>query len=122
MAQNRIEKTVVPITQVLQSTPQPGRFKRRVLSVVRNVPPGRVTTYSSVAALAGHPNAWRAVGTILKNCRTTSVPCHRVVNSNGRVGKYSDPLIKRELLRSEGIHVANDRIRNFDQIRWPDLP
>ncbi len=93
-----------------------------MLSVVRNVPPGRVTTYSSVAALAGHPNAWRAVGTILKNCRTTGVPCHRVVNSNGRVGKYSDPLVKRELLRSEGIHVANDRIRNFDQIRWPDLP
>ena len=94
-----------------------------MLSAVKKVPPGRVTTYSSVAAaLADHPNAWRAVGTILRNCRLTSVPCHRVVNSDGRVGRYSDPLVKRDLLRSEGVHVAKDRIKNFDQLRWPDLP
>jgi len=107
---------------VFESAPQPGTFKGRVLFVVRKVPPGRVATYKSVAALAGHPNAWRAVGTILKHCRRTSVPCHRVVNSDGRVGKYSDPLVKRELLRFEGVQVAKDRIKNFDQLRWPDLP
>ena len=107
---------------MLQSTPQPGTFKRRVLSVVRKVPRGRVATYSSVAALAGHPNAWRAVGTILKNHRTTGVPCHRVVSSDGRVGKYSDPLVKRELLQSEGVQIVKDRIKDFDQLRWPNLP
>ena len=122
MAQSIIENTLVTSRQVLQSKFQPGRFNRRVLSIVRNVPTGRVTPYGAVAALAGHPNAWRAVGTILKNCRTICVPCHRVVNSSGRVGNYSDPLVKRELLRSEGVQVTKGRIKNFDQIRWPDLP
>ena len=93
-----------------------------MLSAVRKAPRGRVATYRSAAALAGHLNTWRAVDTVLRNCRLTSVPCHRVVNSDSRVGRYSDPLVKRDLMQSEGVHIAKDRIKYFDQLRWPDLP
>ena len=85
---------------------------------VRQIPPGRVATYGDVAAMAGNPRAWRAVGTILRNCQLPSVPCHRVVGSGGQLGGYSDPLRKRRLLQAEGIIVGRHTIRRFAVIRW----
>lgn len=94
------------------------RFTRRVLFVVRRIPTGRVATYGDVAALAGRPTAWRAVGNIMRTCGTAGVPCHRVVASGGRLGGYGDLYVKRELLRAEGIRVVGTRLRNFAGIRW----
>ena len=96
----------------------PTTFQRRVLSVVRRIPVGRVATYGDVAELAGRPRAWRAVGTIMRDCRVPGVPCHRVVASGGRLGGYSDPFVKRGLLQTEGIRVVGDRLRQFKVIRW----
>ena len=95
-----------------------GSFKAHVLLAVRQIPPGRVATYGDVAAMAGSPRAWRAVGTILRNCQSPSVPCHRVVGSGGRLGGYSDPLRKRQLLQAEGIIVGHRTIRGFADVRW----
>jgi len=39
-------------------------FTHRVLAAVRRIPRGHVATYGDIAALAGSPRAWRAVGTI----------------------------------------------------------
>ena len=102
------------------STASPdGSFRARVVAVVRGIPRGRVATYGDVAALAGRPRAWRAVGTIMRTCRMPSVPCHRVVGSGGRLGGYSDPLRKRRLLQEEGIVVGRGTIRHFQAVRWP---
>lgn len=95
-----------------------GSFQARVIAVVRRIPRGRVATYGDVAALAGRPRAWRAVGTIMRTCRLPSVPCHRVVGAGGRLGGYSDPLRKRRLLREEGIVVGGGTIRQFAAVRW----
>ena len=102
------------------STSSPdGSFQARVIAVVRAIPRGRVATYGDVAALAGRPRAWRAVGTIMRTCRMPSVPCHRVVAAGGRLGGYSDPLRKRRLLQDEGIVVGRGAIRHFPAVRWP---
>jgi O-6-methylguanine DNA methyltransferase len=93
-------------------------FTRRVLSVVRRIPPGRVATYGDVAAAAGRPRASRAVGNIMRDCTASDVPCHRVVAAAGRLGGYGSIELKRSLLRSEGIPVSSIRIRNFDEFRW----
>lgn len=94
-------------------------FSFRVLAVVRRIPPGRVATYGDVARMAGRPRAWRAVGNIMRNCRANDVPCHRVVASGGRLGGYGGNLIlKRELLRAEGVAVSSQRIRDFRVRRW----
>ena len=78
-------------------------FARRVLAIVRRIPPGRVSTYGDVAALAGRPLAWRAVGNIMHGCLEAGVPCHRVVAAGGRLGGYGgDPGLKRSLLAAEG--------------------
>ena len=98
--------------------PSRGTFAARVLAVVRLIPPGRVSTYGDIAALAGRPRAWRAVGTIMKNCRYPSIPCHRVIGSGGRLGGYRDLFLKRQLLRDEGIVVWRHTIRQFSAHRW----
>jgi methylated-DNA-[protein]-cysteine S-methyltransferase len=97
---------------------RPARFAARVLSVVRRIPPGRVATYGDVAARAGQPRAWRAVGNIMRECRRPDVPCHRVIAAGGRLGGYGGNLaLKRALLRAEGILIAGERVRQFDRVR-----
>ena len=82
-------------------------FKERVLKVVRGIPRGRTLSYGDVAKLAGNPGASRAVGTIMKNNHDKSVPCHRVIKSNGEVGEYNNggPKMKRALLKKEGVDI-----------------
>ena len=94
-------------------------FRRRVLSVVKRVPVGRVTTYGDVARLAGRPRAARAVGNILRDARQSDLPYHRVVAAGGRLGGYSSLPLKRSLLASEGLLVSATRVRNFAEARWP---
>lgn len=94
-------------------------FGRRVLAVVRRIPAGRVATYGDVARMAGSPRAWRAVGTIMRECRDPHVPCHRVIGAGGALGGYGGSLqVKRELLRAEGLHVGLRRVRQFERVRW----
>jgi O-6-methylguanine DNA methyltransferase len=95
------------------------QFQRRVISVVRRIPPGRVATYGDVAARAGSPRAARAVGTIMRDCRDRSVPCHRVIGAGGALGGYGGSLqLKRELLRAEGVDTGLRRVRRFADVRW----
>jgi methylated-DNA-[protein]-cysteine S-methyltransferase len=86
---------------------------------VRRIPAGRVATYGDIAALAGRPRAWRAVGNIMRGCSERGIPCHRVIGASGALGGYGGNLeLKRQLLRLEGLDVSARRIRRFDQVRW----
>jgi methylated-DNA-protein-cysteine methyltransferase-like protein len=90
-----------------------------VLAAVRRIPPGRVATYGDIAALAGAPRAWRAVGTVMRECGDPAVPCHRVIGAGGALGGYGRNLqLKRELLRAEGLTVGMNRVRSFAAVRW----
>jgi O-6-methylguanine DNA methyltransferase len=96
-----------------------GAFRARVLTAVRRIPPGRVATYGDIAAAAGSPRASRAVGNIMRECRSVGVPCHRVIAAGGRLGGFGGHLqLKRELLRAEGILVTGSRIKDFAARRW----
>lgn len=64
-------------------------FTLRVLEIVRNIPQGKTLSYKEVAKLAGNPGAYRAVGSVMKRNQDMSVPCHRVVQSNGKPGQYN---------------------------------
>ncbi len=81
-------------------------FERKVLEVMRTIPPGEVVTYGDLARLIGEPKASRAVGNVCaKNPAILVVPCHRVVPSAGGVGNYGGaggPVTKRKLLELEG--------------------
>jgi DNA-3-methyladenine glycosylase len=79
------------------------QFTDEVYKIVAKIPKGQVLTYKEVAALAGRPNACRAVGNILNKNRNPLVPCHRVVRSDGVIGGYAwGSELKIQRLTEEG--------------------
>jgi methylated-DNA-[protein]-cysteine S-methyltransferase len=74
-------------------------FSRVILEQLARVPYGEVTTYGSLAARAGNPNAARAVGMIMnRNPIPIVLPCHRVVGSTGSLVGYGGGLERKRLL------------------------
>lgn len=86
--------------------------RAKILTLVAKIPPGRLMTYASLARAAGMPKAIRYMGTILgSNKLLITIPCHRVVRSDGSLGGYAGGLKKKEgLLRAENITIKNNRV------------
>lgn len=87
---------------------------RRIYEVVKQIPRGQVATYSQVAKLAGNEKMARAVGNALhKNPSPGVIPCHRVVDSMGRLAgafAFGGENAQAELLKSEGVEVNSSRV------------
>ncbi len=64
-------------------------FSETVYQIVKQIPEGQTMTYKQVAGAAGKPKAFRAVGNILNKNYDPSIPCHRVVRSDGTPGGYN---------------------------------
>lgn len=78
-------------------------FKESVFDVVRKIPRGKVLTYKQVAQKVGRPKAFRAVGNVLNSNYDRSIPCHRVIRSDGKMGGYNRGLAKKaRILKKEG--------------------
>ena len=82
--------------------------------IVRQIPPGRVANYGTVAALAGHPRCSRRVGFALhQNPDPENIPCHRVVFKDGSLSKafaFGGENIQRKLLEAEGVEFIGDKV------------
>ena len=78
-------------------------FRRTVLSHLPDIGYGHTASYAAVAAAAGRPRAFRAVGTACAtNPLPVVVPCHRVIRSDGSLSGYAGgPAAKRALLTLE---------------------
>jgi methylated-DNA-[protein]-cysteine S-methyltransferase len=80
-------------------------FFQKVWLACCRIPRGKTVTYSQLATSIGHPKAQRAVGQALsKNPFAPTIPCHRVVASNGTIGGYSGKggiKAKTKLLKKE---------------------
>ena len=78
-------------------------FRRAVLSRLPEIGYGHTASYATVAKLAGRPKAVRAAATACAtNPLPVVVPCHRVIYSDGRIGRYlGGPEAKRTLLTLE---------------------
>ncbi len=87
------------------------QFHQKCYDLLVKVPRGKVTTYRELAR-ALNSKAYRAVGTAMnKNPFAPKIPCHRVINANGRLGQYAHGQAKkREMLKKEGIEIRDDRI------------
>lgn len=86
-------------------------FQEKCYTVLKTVPKGKITTYKEIAK-ALNSKAYRAVGTAMnKNPYAPKVPCHRVINSNGKVGKFASGIKNKiKLLKSEGVEIKNNKI------------
>ncbi len=87
-------------------------FNEKCYSILRKVPKGKVTTYKEIAKKL-NSKAYRAVGNAMnKNPYAPEVPCHRVVNSDGRIGGFASGARKKiEMLKREGVEIdKNNKI------------
>ncbi len=82
-------------------------FQEKVKDVVRKIPKGTVLTYKQVAYAAGKPGAARVVASTMANNYDETVPCHRVIRSDGTLGGYNRGGIevKRSILKTEGYNI-----------------
>ncbi len=77
-------------------------FQDKVYAVVREIPKGKTMSYKQVASACGSPGASRAVGNILNKNYDPSIPCHRVVRSDGAIGGYNRGAEKKlQILKKE---------------------
>jgi methylated-DNA-protein-cysteine methyltransferase-like protein len=98
--------------------PEPG-FREKVETLVAQIPPGELTTYGDLAAMAGHPYAARIVGGIA-HFGDPSLPWQRVVNRFGGLasGYPGGKEGHAEHLRQEGITSTDYIVDNFKELRW----
>src|SRR5437764_15412098 len=99
-------------------------FQRAVYEAIRDLPPGRTSTYGEIASRLGKPGASRAVGQALgRNPFLVVVPCHRVLGAGGAPGGFSAPggvVAKQRLLALEGVTIAVDHGLPFDPVAAVD--
>jgi len=78
-------------------------FQIRVWRELVAIPYGETRSYTGIARAIGRPAAIRAVGTANgANPLPIVVPCHRVINANGKLGGYGGGLpLKKRLLALE---------------------
>lgn len=78
-------------------------YRREVVEALPTIGYGRTATYADLAVSTGRPRAVRAVGSACANNPVPLVlPCHRVVRSDGREGRYrGGPEVKKQLLQLE---------------------
>ncbi|MGB1404728.1 MAG: MGMT family protein [Flavobacteriaceae bacterium] len=97
-------------------------FFLKVYEVVRQIPEGRVTSYSAIASYLGSPQSSRMVGWAMNAAHSqVEVPAHRVVNRKGLLtGKhhFGGGKIMQQLLENEGIPVVDDQIQDFETYFW----
>ena len=84
-------------------------FQIKVWNAIAKIPRGKVTTYKELAKIIKKPKASRAVANACgKNPFPITIPCHRVIRSDGKLGGYSGKggiKTKKKILESEGIKI-----------------
>lgn len=88
-----------------------------ILSVVEEIPEGRVASYGQIARLIGRERNARLVGTILSRAEYYGrFPCHRVVNSAGRTAPFWHE--QRALLLAEGVGFKENGYVDMKRFQW----
>jgi methylated-DNA-protein-cysteine methyltransferase-like protein len=97
-------------------------FKERVIQISQQIPFGSVTTYGTIAVLAGVPRGARLVGGILHyNSDEFDLPWQRVVNRVGFISTRCENHRREEqrsILQMEGIEVNDEFMIDLDKYGW----
>ncbi len=84
-------------------------FQKKVWEELEKIPYGQTRSYAKIAESIGFPNAFRAVALANKaNWLLIRIPCHRVINQDGRLGGYHAGVKKKEWL------LNDERAINFN--------
>lgn len=97
-------------------------FERAVIAAVRAIPAGRVSTYGTVAAVAGYPRHARHVGALLAHADAAlALPWFRVLGSGGRIARPGTAGAdqQRILLEHDGIELDSKGRVDVWRYGWP---
>jgi len=65
------------------------KLKEKIFKELKKIKFGETISYSTLAERAGMKNKVRYIASLLKeNSYLISIPCHRVIKKNGKIGKY----------------------------------
>ncbi len=93
------------------------RLAYEILSVVAEIPQGRVASYGQIARLIGRDRNARLVGRVLRQAELYGqYPCHRVVNHAGRTAPGWDA--QRPLLEAEGVVFRENGCVDMCRCQW----
>ena len=88
-----------------------------ILSVVAEIPFGKVATYGQIAKLIGRDKNARLVGKVLSISEFYGdYPCHRVVNHAGRLAPHFEA--QRDLLIAEGVRFKSNDCVDIKSCQW----
>ena len=88
-----------------------------ILSVVAEIPEGRVATYGQIARLIGREKNARLVCKVLSMAQYYgNYPCHRVVNHAGRLAPGWPE--QQALLRCEGVRWKDEAHVDLKHCQW----
>ncbi len=96
-------------------------FREKVFRQVKKIPKGKVSTYGQVALLFGKPRGAREVGWMLHSNDRAEVPCHRVVDRNGRLAPnyaFDGWWEQKRRLEVEGISFDDSMHVNLKKHLW----
>ena len=104
--ENDIKRMIAESYDIVSDSPT-----KRIYEAVKRIPKGKVATYGQVAEMAGNKKMSRAVGNALhKNPEPGVIPCHRVVDSKGRLAgefAFGGAGAQAKLLEAEGVKVVD---------------
>ena len=95
-------------------------FKDQVIQMVKKIPLGKVTTYGTIATLAGVPRGARLVGGVL-HFNIADAPWYRVIYRQGFISTKClehPKQLQKILLEQEGIEVSGDFMINLQKYGW----
>jgi methylated-DNA-protein-cysteine methyltransferase related protein len=97
-------------------------FKERAFKVIKKIPYGRVTTYGTIATLAGLPRGARLVGGLLHfTSEQENLPWQRIINRHGFISTkcLEHPKeLQKTLLEQEGIEVSSEFMVDLKKYGW----
>lgn len=92
---------------------------QKIRQIICKIPTGKVSTYGAIARSVG--TSPRVVGWALRGNSDMTIPCHRVVKSDGSLAAQFSlgnwPEQRRRLL-TEGIEFSGNRIKNFPEVNF----
>ena len=99
-------------------------FFEKVYIIVARIPKGSVLTYGIIAEMIGRPRAARIVGYAMHSAPPElNLPCHRVVNKEGRMAAgtiFGGEEQQRRMLEEEGVTFKSNGCIDMDKhlLQW----
>ena len=95
-------------------------FFDQVYEIVKRIPTGKVMTYGQIAELLGTQDA-RKVGWALHGNKDPKIPCHRVVNKDGKVATnyaFEGWEEQKRKLLAEGVDFVDEKHVSLKKHLW----